>query len=230
MHTKTMLIIDASDERRESLKALLEKESCEVFAFNNSMSAILWIKKNAAPVNIIIEEEATPLNASKTRDYIEDELKMELPSVIISEKNRDLPGFITTPITAATVAFLKNFFKKPANLGEKQPEIPIYSLQYLKDTYDDNEELILESLNIFENSVSVKIEEMQSLLLNKQFEEVRKAAHNIKPSFEMLGNKKGSMLCHSLAHDAPVEHIDQMVATLNNEFKLLKDNLNRHLN
>ncbi|WP_031427489.1 Hpt domain-containing protein [Flavimarina sp. Hel_I_48] len=234
MSSRIILVINANDNSRQLIRELLEKEDFKVFDFNNSMSAILWIKKNEAVAGIVIEEKAAPLNAYKVIDYVLEELKMELPVVIVSEEknsesNKNPAVFISNSLTEHTIKSVKEFLNKPIAIAENKAETPMYSLQYLRDTYDGDEELILESLTIFEQSVSVKIQEMEGLLLNQDFEEIRKVAHNIKPSFEMLSNKVGSMLCHNLVYQTPNEEICQMVDALNNEFIQLKNELSNPL-
>ena len=102
---------------------------------------------------------------------------------------------------------------------------PFFSLQYLEEIYDKNEELIIESLRIFQSSVAIKLEDIKGLLDHREYDEIRKVAHNIKPSFEMLNNIKGSALCHKLVYESSDEEINSMMEDLNKEFKEINSEL-----
>jgi len=233
MNSRKIVIVNAEDEPREVLRNLMVKESFEVFDFDNSMTAILWIKKNGAPTGILIEEQATPLDALKTIDYLREELKMNLPALITVEpqslkSNQDLPGFITKPFTENTVLRVRDFFEKSMKNFENRPKMPSFSLQYLEETYEGDKVIILESLTLFKNSVADKLQEIRYSLLHNNYEEVRNIAHNIKPSFEMLNNQKGRELCHRLVYQCEEEEIPQIAEELNKEFQIIKSELNSY--
>lgn len=224
------MIVNAEDEPREVLRNLMVKESFEVFDFDNSMSAILWIKANGAPTGILIEEHATPLDALKTIDYLREELRINLPALITVEpqslkSSQDLPGFITKPFTENTVLRVKDFFEKSVKNFENEPKTASFSLQYLEETYDGDKVIILESLMLFKNSVADKLEEIHYSLLQNNYEEVRNIAHNIKPSFEMLSNQKGKELCHQLVYQCKDDEIPQIAEELDKEFRKINNEL-----
>ncbi|HEA31383.1 MAG TPA: Hpt domain-containing protein [Leeuwenhoekiella sp.] len=230
MYSRKIVIVNTADEDREILKNLLIKESFEVFDFDNSMTAILWIKKNGAPTILIIEEQATPLDALKTNDYLREELKMKFPILITVEphslkSNQNLPGYIVKPFTEDTALRIKDFFEKSVKSFKNEVKMSTFSLQYLEEIYDGNTEMIEESLMIFKNSVVDKLLEIQCFLGHDNYEEVRNVAHNIKPSFEMLNNQKGRELCHKLVHQSKDGEIPQLVEELNKEFRKINSDL-----
>jgi HPt (histidine-containing phosphotransfer) domain-containing protein len=197
------------------------------------MTAILWIKKNGAPAGLLMEEQATPLDACKTIDYLREELKMDIPVLITvnpqnSKANQDLPGYIVKPFTENTVLKIKDFFEKTVKNPQNEVKTSAFSLQYLEEIYDGNEEMILESLTIFRNSVAGKLNEIHNSLLHNNYEEIRNIAHNIKPSFEMLNNQKGKELCHRLVYQCEDEEIPQIAEELNKEFITIKNELNTY--
>ena len=124
MQTRNIVIIEAKASQRLALKKLLEKESFEVFDFDNSMSAILWLKKNDIPAGILIENQAVPLDAAKTTHYIYQELKIALPILITVEPKsykfyEDLPEYIIKPFNAHSVLRIMDVLEKPVKTGKK---------------------------------------------------------------------------------------------------------------
>jgi hypothetical protein len=78
---------------------------------------------------------------------------------------------------------------------------------------------------IFKESVTFKLEEMHSKLSLRDLEEVRKIAHNIKPSFAMLHNQKGMELCNTMMDTAKDLDMPKLVNELKLEFEIIQSQL-----
>ena len=233
MNESKIAIVKKNDTDRNHLKNLLIKESFQVFDFKNSMNAILWIKKNGSPRALIIEENAAPLDAYKSIAYLREELNMNFPIFISSTSSsvqiEEVSAlFIAEPFTKNSVLKIKDYAESELIYSGNEPQVLSFSLEYLEHTYDGNQEMIHETLAIFQNSVEEKLKEIQHFLDHDNHEEVRNVAHNIKPSFEMITNKKGTEICNALAHECSREEIPKLVKTLNKEFVQIKKELKNY--
>ncbi|WP_419213460.1 Hpt domain-containing protein [Maribacter sp. X9] len=221
MGTKKIILVESQAEARNALKELLSKNSFEVIDFNNSMSAIQWIKQNGNPKLLILEEKCTPLNSLQTLDYLDLEIGRQYPCLIIGEPNTDtlkrkLISVLNRPFTDATILKINEFLDSCKKEMESEKK---YSLSYLEKIGGGNYEFIEESIKIFKDSVASRLIEIQEQLDQKNVDEIRKIAHNIKPSFEMISNDKGTELCHLLANAEKYEALPQLVEELKKEFE-----------
>ncbi len=231
MKNKFILIVADQAAERAALKELLNKSSYEVIDFGNSMAAIKWVKQNGNPLLLIIEAKSTPLNGLQTLDYLRTELASEHPVLIVIDNKHEsfvsdkkMQGYITKPYTGESVLEIKDFLDKvPQSRESLSPRV--YSLEYLEELGDGNRDIIVESLMIFKESVTLQMEEMQSKLASRNLVEVRKIAHNIKPSFAMLHNKKGKELCNTIMDTAKDLDIPKLVSELQLEFEMIQGQL-----
>ncbi|MDO7173264.1 hypothetical protein [Mariniflexile sp. AS56] len=212
-----ILLVEQDTEHTNTFLRLAEMNNWLVYTCEGSMQAIRWIKENEAPHVMIIEKEASPLNGFQTHDYIQSELKITIPVLISSDinaisNNRNGLDFINKPFSKESITTINSKIKEvgsPNELDDKD-----YSLDYLINLSDGNEEFILTSLNIFRDSVAVKLAEINEALLINQFNTIREIAHNIKPSFEILESTIGRDLCNDLVYKATENNIPELVQQL----------------
>lgn len=231
MQNKNILIVVRDTTEREVLKELLGKGSFGVIDFGNSMAAIQWVKQHGNPQLLIIEEKSSPLNGLQAMDYLRTELAMEHPVLIVLDRKHEslvsdkkMQGYLTKPFTEESVVEIRDFLEKVPRPKEVPPPRH-YSLEYLEELGDGNRDIIIESLVIFKESVTLKLEEMQKKLELRDLEEVRKIAHNIKPSFAMLHNQKGRELCNTLMDSAKDLDMPKLVNELKLEFEMIQSQL-----
>ena len=221
MHNDTVILVEHQEEVRAAFKKLLRESLFEVVDFNNSMSAIQWLKQNGKPKLLILEGNSSPLNGWQTLNYLDTEIGREYPVIMEIEpdtKTTDgrLLGFVTKPYTEETILTIARFLDSVWDCEVSQKR---YSLGYLEILGGGNQSFIQESIKIFEDSVAMQLMHIQKALDNENLKEVRDIAHNIKPSFEMLSNKKGTRLCNVLAHTAKDGELSQMAMELKTEFE-----------
>lgn len=232
MCSRKIVIVNAEKEPRDVLKNLLVEQSLEVLDFNNSMNAILWIKNHGVPAGLLIEEQATPLDAEKTIAYLKDELKTNCPVLVMVDHDKHCEyaqGIIKTPFTETTGLDIRNTLCIAGQKLENSPKPEHYSLTYLEEIYEGNKDLILESLQIFKTSVRDKLGEIEDLIAHQNYEEVRNVAHNIKPSFEMINSKKGKELCRKLVYESEDQELHDRVKALVAEYVKIKEELNTYI-
>jgi DNA-binding response OmpR family regulator len=228
---KIVLVESRPDQKKDFLD-LAGPEGCPVFTCDSTIEAIQWIKKNDVPQLLIIEEGASPMDGFQTFDFIQSELKLNLPVLIATAKDpistnnkKELLGFIDKPFSEHTISLIKSFLleqKKSRNLDQK-----LYSLDYLKNLSGGNEDFIITSLHLFNDSVRDKLAEIKEALAKNEFTVVREIAHNIKPSFEMLESNTGRDLCNTIVYNAPDKEIPGLVKKLNGLFIGIKAQLKK---
>ncbi|WP_157378245.1 Hpt domain-containing protein [Arenibacter latericius] len=230
MQNKKIILVERQADERAILKTILTDSSFEVLDFSDSMGAIQWVMENGNPNLLILEESSIPLNGLQTMDYMRTELKKEHPTLIALESDthttaRKLQGFLKKPYSDKTLKEVENFLNDLdiPNEAEKLPKA--YSLDYLIDLSDGNKEFISESLALFKVSVSEKLIELETSIDQRHFEEVRKIAHSIKPSFDMLLNQKGKELCQRMEHSKDDEELSALVQELKLEYQLIQNQI-----
>ncbi|WP_034889933.1 Hpt domain-containing protein [Gillisia sp. Hel_I_29] len=177
----------------------------------NSFDAVQWVQENNADV-IIIEEDAQPMSASQTIDYLMLELNSETPVFVTatSSQERYYQNLILKPFTERSLVALFD----ATSVAIKAEEISLYSLNYLMDISDGDTDFIMETLDVFKSSVKEKIRELDAASKEGDKKEVGGIAHNIKPSFEMLENEEGTSICNELTYYKAETAIPELVARL----------------
>ena len=207
---------------KENFLALTQDEGWNVLALGSSYEAIQWLKKNNDTTLAVIGENAAPLNAYQTFDYIRQELKSELPVVISrvagTGNKQDGYMYIEKPYSANTVKNLKQLIEP--NSGT--PAQKVYSLEYLETISGGNQEFLIDCLRTFISSVSDKMAELDTAVSNNDSKNIGAIAHNIKPSFEMLENDKARDICNKLTYEAETSDLSALTLRLNEEFKTME--------
>ncbi|WP_142786340.1 response regulator transcription factor [Changchengzhania lutea] len=214
-----ILLVENDAEHTNTFLQLAEAQGWIVFTCHGSMDAIRWVKDNNIPDLMVIDKNALPLDGFQTHDYIQSELKISVPVLIscqinatAKKNNKKLLSFINKPFSEKSIVLIKSKLKElgqPTDIEDKD-----YSLDYLRDLSDGSEEFVLTSLNIFRDSVAVKLMEIKEALAINEFKTVREIAHNIKPSFEMLESTIGSDLCNDIVYKVAEEEISGLVEQL----------------
>ena len=103
-------------------------------------------------------------------------------------------------------------------IAEEESLDEVYSLEYLSNLSDGDVDFISQSIRIFIETVHERILIIKERLEQKDYEGIAELAHNIKPSFEMIQNTSGSVICDYLAHNAQPQEIPQKVEALSLEY------------
>ncbi|MFI8379967.1 Hpt domain-containing protein [Leeuwenhoekiella sp. NPDC079379] len=215
---KHIIFIDSNLKSQTAFSSIIRSSEASITNFTTGMGAIQFIKQSELPDLIIIEEHIKPLGALQTLKYLNDQLNYCGSALIISD-SKDKIYTDTHVYGVLSKGFLEEDILKVRSLLNNMSDNrlytePAFSLNYLKNLSDNDLEFILESLKIFKDSVTVRLEEMETKLKILDLESVREIAHNIKPSFEMLENVRGSEVCDKIAHVATPKEIDILVEKL----------------
>lgn len=226
MSINTILLVESNPAERENFTKLAQKENLTTEAVGSSYEAIQWLKKNDHALAIVITEDATPLNAYQTFDYIRHELKNNLP-VVVTRTTEGLPKrdgylYLDKPFTATAIKALKLSLvpNTTSSAGLK-----VYSLEYLESITGGNHEVMIDLLQTFMNSVNEKMNELKIAIDNSDIKNAGAIAHNVKPSFEMLESQKGKDICNKLTYEAETSDVAALAKELNEEFRAIEQAL-----
>lgn len=215
----TVVLVENNPEEAQSFINLAEATNMEVQLFSSSYEAIQWLKKDNPAALFIIAEDAAPLNAHQTFDYIRREMKNNIPFAISGKAGQSVAGsyiFLEKPFSDATIKAIK---KTTGNTGDAPK---VYSLEYLETISGGNHEFLIDCLKTFITSVSGKMAELKVAVANADNKEIGAIAHNIKPSFEMLENTEARDICNKLTYEADTADVPALAAKLRSEFETME--------
>jgi len=228
----TILFLEGKEDDKNQFLDLLNDSKCQVICQSNSFNAIQWLKTNATPTVLVIDENIKPLNGIQTWEFIKSELKLNIPILIVKDlsipSSQDYSRYqeleiLDKPYDARIIDKINDMAARQGILGSASNKT--YSLDFLKELSDNNPEFISSSVSLFVTSVSEKMEEMQEAISKNNYNSVSSIAHNIKPSFEMIESEGGRDLCNNLAHEAKDDDMYNAVNKLNALFLEIKAQL-----
>ena len=230
-HTKNPLkiaFIESDEQHKTDFLDLSRINGWAVTTYSHTIELIQNIKLDQ-PDAIVIEEDASPLNAYQTYEYLTIEVKLEVP-ILVSFKSEDKKErykqnnlyFIEKKFTHKVVEQINELFI-PTETGTHKK----YSLDYLNAISDGNLEFVAESLQIFTSSVERKLAEIDQLLATADYKTIGEIAHNIKPSFEMIESETGKNICNLLVYESEANDVPQLIENLKNEFAALQKEISR---
>ncbi|RDI06715.1 Hpt domain-containing protein [Flavobacterium sp. AG291] len=226
MSMNTILLVESNPAERENFIKLAQRENLTTEVVGSSYEAIQWLKKNDHALAIVIAEDATPLNAYQTFDYIRQELKSNLP-VVISKLGEGKPkegnhNYIDKPFTSIALKGLSNSLVPNTSSASG---LKVYSLEYLETITVGNHDFMIDLLQTFMTSVNEKMKELKTAVEESDYKTVGAIAHNIKPSFEMLENEKAKNICNKLTYEAETSDVPALANELNDEFRAIEQAL-----
>ena len=222
---KNVLIISPTENLMEIFQSFDTCRDWEMDYCQDSFSALQRLKNSTYDL-IIMDEGIGPLDPFKVMDYVFHELQKSYPMVIVGDDSK--PEAIhenyqrcNYPIEQYNVDALVHYGKS------EEKEKKLFSLEYLNELSDNNQEFIEESIVLFKNTLDAKFVDLQKAISIPDFEEARQIAHNIKPSFSMLGNDAGPVICNTICYDAVESEIPELAQTLMKEYGLIVDEIEK---
>ena len=228
----TILFVTGKPEQKDIFENLISGKAYKVGWEENSFNLIQSLKSDETPKIslIVLDKDVKPLGSFQTFDFIRSELELNIPVLIVHDENdhadyKDYEGLdaIHLETSEKSLTKIESFVSPKQDLNEYNPIA--YSLNYLKELSDNNEEFISSSLGLFLSSVSERMDEMKKMLSKNKFKKVSKIAHNIKPSFGMIENQAGHEICDYIAHHAKINELPELVEKLDELFVQLKNQL-----
>jgi HPt (histidine-containing phosphotransfer) domain-containing protein len=220
---RELLLVESSTQEAEQLIALVQRYGVRVHHLESSIEAIQHLQEHTVDF-IVIEEHSTPMDALQTIEYLQQELKLDTPVFISSVESRSYKKgtVIKKPFLEDEVIFA--LFSEDGVIAKNNDlqQEELYKLDYLEELSGGNEEFIQSSLEIFVQSVSAKLGELEQARLHKNYDQAREVAHSIKPSFQMLMNSRGTEICDEINYNFKEEDFPALVEELKEIFIKIK--------
>jgi HPt (histidine-containing phosphotransfer) domain-containing protein len=218
----TVILVENNPEEAQRFINFAEASGIYTQLFSSSYEAIQWLKKENKADLFIISDDAAPLSAHQTFDYVRQEMKSNIPFAVSGNEGQSVTGsyvFVEKPFTENTISTIKKLL---SNNGDNPK---VYSLDYLETISGGNHEFLIDCLRTFITSVSGKMAELKLAVANADNKEIGAIAHNIKPSFEMLENTEARDICNKLTYEAETADFPALAAKLRSEFETMESAL-----
>lgn len=218
---KNVLIVSPNGKLLEAFQGFDVSRSWEMEHCKDSFSALQSLKNSTYDL-IVMDHRIEPLNPFKLMDYVFHELQKSYPMVLVgdgSEPEAEHETYLrfNYPIEQHNIdAIVFNNSR-----SEHKKEEKLFSLDYLNELSDNDQEFLEESILLFRNTLDTRLNDLKKAISAMDFEEARQIAHNIKPSFDMLRNIKGRSICHTICYDATEREIPNLTQVLVNEYELI---------
>jgi CheY-like chemotaxis protein len=195
--------VEDNDINRLYAKSILKNWKCEVDIAENGLVAIEKVK--SGDYDIVLMDIQMPVmdgyEATKTIRLMEGS-KKEIPIVALtanatkpdierclaSGMNDYLPKpFTPDDLHRKIVLDLKIRPKTDKGNSTEPKRSASYDLSYLRSISNNNEEFIQEMMQTFVQTMPGVLDQMREGMAEKNFELVSRLAHQVKPSFTLLG-------------------------------------------
>ena len=226
----TILIVHKDHDRVARISLFFEEHGFLCHYVTSGLEALKKFESEKDGIKILMmQENNLPINAYKTIGYIKTELNQNPYCVILKEPQEAeideiqqlvlidrsfILGDELNELLRDIVQQEKNTFAEHVNC--------FYSLDYLKEISDNSTEFIEESLQLFSSSVAKEIGDLYLKIKNRNYEDIRKIAHKIKPSFAMLENHKGVEICDQITYKAKDGELKNIIDDLYGEFNKIQ--------
>jgi PAS domain S-box-containing protein len=204
-----ILLVEDNDINRLYAKSLLDKWNCAVDIAENGLVAIEKIKYNFYDVVLMdvqmpvmdgyeatraIRLMSSPMRHAPIVALTANATKTDIDKCLSSGMNDYLPKPFTPEDLFSKIfkdlktkkqknGSYKNVSAQKKESGKKQS----FDLAYLRSVSDNNQEFLQEMVVTFVQSTPPVLKEMQSSLSEKNWKKLCRLAHQIKPSFSLLG-------------------------------------------
>lgn len=206
-HTKQLhiLLVEDNDINRLYAKSILKNWNCEVDIAENGLVAIEKVKNNNYDL-VLMDVQMPVMDGYETTRAIRlmDMPKRETPIVALtanatkSDVEKCLASgmndYLAKPFTPDDLhRKIVDDLKIKAKKREEKTTVITgvkrhgYDLSYLRSISNDNEDFIKEMMQTFIQTIPGILQEMKTCLEEKNWERLSKLAHQIKPSFTLMG-------------------------------------------
>jgi PAS domain S-box-containing protein len=200
-----VLLVEDNDINRLYAKSILQQWNCSVDIAENGLVAIEKIKYNV--YDVVLMDVQMPVmdgyEATRAIRLMDSHMrnapivaltanatKTDIEKCLSSGMNDYLPKPFT-PDDLYRKIFrelkIKRQKKNPAPQEIKSERKSTFDLAYLRSVSDNNEEFLQEMIQTFVQSIPPVLKEMKTSLSEKNWKKLSRLAHQIKPSFTLMG-------------------------------------------
>ncbi len=197
-----VLLVEDNDINRLYAKSILKNWQCEVDIAENGLVAIEKVK--SGDYDLVLMDIQMPVmdgyEATKTIRLLEG-AKRDVPIVALtanatrpdiekclaSGMNDYLPKPFTPDDLHRKIVLDLKIRAKKQKKAAAETQTASYDLSYLRSISNNNEEFIQEMMQTFVQTIPGVVNQMREGLAEKNFERISRLAHQVKPSFTLLG-------------------------------------------
>ena len=199
-----VLLVEDNDINRLYAKSILHQWNCEVDIAENGLVAIEKIKYNF--YDVVLMDVQMPVmdgyEATRAIRIMDSHMrhapivaltanatKTDIDKCLSSGMNDYLPKPFTPEDLYRKIAGEMDIKVRKGALIKKieTPAKSSFDLAYLRSISDNNREFLQEMIDTFVQSIPPVLEEMAQSLKEKNWKKISRLAHQIKPSFSLLG-------------------------------------------
>ena len=197
-----ILLVEDNDINRLYAKSILKNWNCQVDIAENGLVAIEKVKNNLYDV-VLMDVQMPVMDGYEATRAIRlmDAPKKDTPIVALTA------NATKTDVEKCLASGMNDYLPKPFTPDDlhrkivddlkikgrdKQEEKSRskkyrYDLSYLRSISNDNEDFIKEMMQTFVQTIPGILQEMKTCLMDKNWEKLSKLAHQVKPSFTLMG-------------------------------------------
>jgi PAS domain S-box-containing protein len=197
-----ILLVEDNDINRLYAKSILKNWNCYVDIAENGLVAVEKVKNNSYDV-VLMDIQMPVMDGYEAtraiRSMGDDKCHVPIVALTANATKVDverclasgMDDYLPKPFTPDDLhrkivddLKIKPTHPQPSDSSKKKPS---FDLSYLRSISNDNEEFITEMMQTFVQTMPAVLSDMRSCLLEKNWEKLAKLAHQIKPSFTLLG-------------------------------------------
>jgi len=198
-----VLLVEDNDINRLYAKSILKNWNCVTDTAENGLVAVERIKNQEYDV-VLMDIQMPVMDGYETTKAVRlmDGPQRNVPIIALTANATKadvakcmaagMNDYLPKPFTPDDL--YKKLFKDlkitPKERVKKKPttaQRKLYNLDYLRSVSGNNEEFIREMVLTFTQTIPPALEEMAAALESRQWEKLARVAHQIKPSFTLMG-------------------------------------------
>ena len=202
---KKILVVDDNEFNRLLASTVLEQYEVVIGAAVNGKEAVEQVQKNHYDL-ILMDMQMPVMDGVMATKIIREQLKSNIPIIALTafamkddqEKYmaKGMNAFLAKPFQEDDLLHIiskllgaekgNDFLIESEKEEVIEPQKSWYSLQGLEAIANGNTDFISKMMTLFQDTVTSTIKEINTAFKAKDYDEVRKLVHRIKPSIKML--------------------------------------------
>ncbi|TVQ67549.1 MAG: response regulator [Balneolaceae bacterium] len=197
---KHILIVEDNDMNRFIAIQSLHYFGCLVDEATNGREAAEKVKKNNYDL-ILMDIQMPVMDGLEATLFIRNELKLTTPIVALTANafrhdidrylKAGMDNFVTKPFSEEELFYKIEPFlvQRPVNKSKPEAETMLYDLTTLQELSRGDTNFVNKMVEVFAEQAEKAILELDDALHRKEFQQINKTAHRIKPGIDNMGIK-----------------------------------------
>ncbi len=197
-----ILLVEDNDINRLYARSILKNWECDVDIAENGLVAIEKVKNRDYDV-VLMDVQMPVMDGYEATRAIRslDNAKRDIPIVALtanatkpdiekclaSGMNDYLPKPFTPDDLHRKIVNELKISARPPEARQPEKSLVSFDLSYLRSVSNNNEEFIREMMQTFVTTIPGVLTEMENAIDSNHWEKLAKLAHQVKPSFTLLG-------------------------------------------